>query len=199
LLFGPLVAVAVTALVSLDVWLGVSHHAGGGLGAVARDPDLFARIRPILASLKPGARPDRRVSELKSWARVAVTTWVITAITALIALGVLLVANISGFLRGNWAALITELRGVSAGVHAGDVVLAADTIVSLCMLMLPVAGVLLTYLLLCRGLGSWLAVRRGRRDLALAAARVEHPAVTNVPDRRSFEQRDRWSDEPAPP
>ena len=34
--------------------------------------------------------------------------------------------------------------------------------------MQTVAGVLLTYLLLCRGLGSSLAVRRCRRDLTLA-------------------------------
>src|SRR6201999_3586348 len=34
-------------------------------------PDLFARIRPILASLKPGVTPDRRVAELKPWARAA--------------------------------------------------------------------------------------------------------------------------------
>jgi putative peptide zinc metalloprotease protein len=140
-------------------------------------PDLFARIRPILASLRPGATADRRVSELKPWARVAVTAWVITAITALVGLGLLLVTNISGFLRGNWVALITQLRAVGVAVHAGDVVVAANTIVSLCMLMLPVAGVLLTYLLLCRGAGSALAVCRCRRDLALAAAREKQPAV----------------------
>ena len=305
LFFGPVVAGALAALVSLDVWLGISHHVSTGLGAIAKDPglllalvgvtilslafhelghaaacryggarpgrigaglyliwpvffsdvtdsyrlsragrlrtdlggvyfnalvavsagaaylasgyplllliavtqqllildqfmpwvrldgyhvvsdligvpDLFARIGPILASLKPGITPDRRVTELKSWARVAVTTWVMTAITALIGIGLLLVTNISGFLRGNWTALLTELRAVRAAVHAGDVVLAANTIVNFCMLALPVAGVLLTYLLLCRGLGSSLAVRRCRRDLARAAARDEHAAVENV-------------------
>jgi putative peptide zinc metalloprotease protein len=149
-------------------------------------PDLFARIRPILSSLKPGVAPNRRVTELKPWARAAVTTWVMTAITALIGIGLLLVTNISGFLRGNWAALITELRAVGAAVHAGDVLLAVNAIVSFCMLMLPVAGVLLTYLLLCRGLGNSLAMRRGRRDLTLAGVRDEHPAVENVSERGSF-------------
>jgi putative peptide zinc metalloprotease protein len=140
-------------------------------------PDLFARIRPILASLKPGATADRRVSELKWGARVAVTTWVVTAITALIGLGLLLATNISRFLQGNWAALITQLQTVGAAVHAGDVLLAVNAIVSFCMLTLPVAGVLLTYLLLCRGLGSSLAVRRCRRDRVLAVGRDERAAA----------------------
>jgi putative peptide zinc metalloprotease protein len=149
-------------------------------------PDLFARIRPILSSLKPGATPHQRVTELKPWARAAVTTWVITAITALIAIGLMLATNISGFLQGNWAALITQLRAADAAVHAGDILSALNTIVSFCMLTLPVAGVLLTYLLLCRGLGSSLAVRRGRRDLALAAVRDEPTAVKNASERGSF-------------
>ena len=320
LFFGPLVAVALAALVSVDVWLGLSHHLSAGLGAIAHDPglllalfgvtflslafhelghaaacryggarpgrigaglyliwpvffsdvtdsyrlprggrlrtdlggvyfnaliaisagaaylasrypllllvavtqqllildqfmpwvrldgyhvvsdligvpDLFARIRPVLASLKPGASPDRRVTELKRWARAAVTIWVMTAITALIGIGLFLATNISQFLQGNWAALITELRGVDAAVHAGDVLSTVNAIVSFCMLTLPVAGVLLTYLLLCRGLGSSLAVRRCRRDLALAAVRDEHAAVENVSERASSAQRNRSSDE----
>ena len=320
LFFGPLVAGALAALVSLDVWLGISHHVSAGLGAIGKDPglmlalvgvtilslafhefghaaacryggarpgrigaglyliwpvffsdvtdsyrlsragrlrtdlggvyfnalvavsagaayvvtrhplpllvavtqqllildqfmpwvrldgyhvvsdligvpDLFARIRPILASLKPGVTPDRRVTELKPWARVAVTTWVMTAITALTGIGLLLATNISGFLRGNWTALITELRAVSAAGHAGDVVVAANTIVSFCMLVLPVAGVLLTYLLLCRGLGSSLAARRCRRDLVPAGVRDEYAAAENASEGGTLGQRHRSSDE----
>jgi hypothetical protein len=121
-----------------------------------------------------------------------------TAITALIGIGLLLVTNISGFLRGNWTALITELRAVDAAAHAGHVLLAVNTIVSFCMLTLPVAGVLLTYLMLCRGLGSSLAVRRYRRDLTRAAARDEHAAAENVSKRGSIGQRNRPSNELAP-
>ncbi len=144
-------------------------------------PDLFARIRPILTSLRPGATPDRRVTELKPWARAAVTTWVMTAMTALISIGLLLVTNISRFLQDNWAALITELRAVDAAARAGDVLSAANTIVSFCMLTLPVAGVLLTYLMLCRGLGSSMAARRFHRELVRAAARDEHASVKDAP------------------
>ncbi len=39
-------------------------------------PDIFARIRPVLASLLPGRRPARQVTELKAWVRVVVTLWV---------------------------------------------------------------------------------------------------------------------------
>lgn len=39
-------------------------------------PDLFGRIRPILASLLPGAKPGPRVTELRPRVRVVVTVWV---------------------------------------------------------------------------------------------------------------------------
>ena len=32
-------------------------------------PDLFARIKPTLASLLPGEEPDERVTALKPWVR----------------------------------------------------------------------------------------------------------------------------------
>jgi putative peptide zinc metalloprotease protein len=320
LFFGPVVVVAVAALVGLDVWLGVSGHVGGGLGVIARDPglvlalfgvtvgslafhefghaaacryggarpgrvgaglyliwpvffsdvtdsyrlarggrlrtdlggvyfnalvavaagvgyvvgryplllvvavtqqllivdqfmpwvrldgyhvvsdligvpDLFARIGPILAGLKPGARADRRVTELKWGARVAVTAWVVTAITALAGIGVLLVANSSRFVEGNWAALITQLRAVGAAVHAGDVLVAVDAVVGFCMLTLPVAGVLVTYLLLCRGLGGSLAVRRGRRELTRAGVGDQRAGGEDVSARGGLGRRDRSSRE----
>src|SRR5437762_13530890 len=42
-------------------------------------PDIFSRIKPVLTSLLPFRKPDRRVTELKSWVRVVVTLWVIFA------------------------------------------------------------------------------------------------------------------------
>src|SRR5437868_10750997 len=42
-------------------------------------PDIFSRIKPVLSSLIPLRKPDRRVSELKPWVRIVVTLWVIFA------------------------------------------------------------------------------------------------------------------------
>src|SRR6202012_2929155 len=101
--------------------------------------------------------------------------------------------NISQFLQDDWTALITGLRVVGAAVQAGDIPLTADTIASVGMQVLPVAGVLLTYLMLCRGLGRWLAVRRCRRDLAPVADPSQHAPVENATRSGSFESRTRSS------
>ena len=40
-------------------------------------PDLFARVRPVLASLRPGRGPDPRVTALRRSTRIVVTVWVL--------------------------------------------------------------------------------------------------------------------------
>ena len=50
--------------------------------------DLFARIKPVIGSLLPGRHPDPRVTELKPWARAAVTIWVLTTLAALASIAV---------------------------------------------------------------------------------------------------------------
>jgi len=47
-------------------------------------PDLFARIGPILRNLLPGRKVEE-VQVLKRWVRVAVTTWVLVVVPALLA------------------------------------------------------------------------------------------------------------------
>ncbi|MFL5681015.1 MAG: hypothetical protein ACJ77B_10485 [Chloroflexota bacterium] len=46
-------------------------------------PDLFSRIGPILASFLPGRCGDPRVTQLKAWARVLVTAWVLVVVPVL--------------------------------------------------------------------------------------------------------------------
>ena len=47
-------------------------------------PDLFSRIGPILASLWPTRWGDPRVAQLKWWARLVVTAWVIVVVPLLL-------------------------------------------------------------------------------------------------------------------
>lgn len=49
-------------------------------------PDLFGRIRPVLASLLPGRKPGRPVLELKPGVRLVVTLWVVTTVVLLTAI-----------------------------------------------------------------------------------------------------------------
>ena len=127
--------------------------------------DLFARIKPVIGSLLPGRHPDPRVTELKPWARAAVTIWVLTTLAALASMAVVVVVNAPSYLRRAWQSLILQLDGARHGVRIGSVVDVLNGAVGAVMLLLPVAGITVTYVLLCRGTGTSLALRQDRVEL----------------------------------
>ena len=53
------------------------------LSDLAGVPDLFARVGPVLRSLRPGHPPDPRVTELRPQARRFVTGWVLVVVPLL--------------------------------------------------------------------------------------------------------------------
>jgi putative peptide zinc metalloprotease protein len=132
--------------------------------------DLFARIRPVVKSLLPGRRPDPRVEELKPWARRAVKVWVVTTLVTLVSGAALLFAHAPRYLDRAWQSLQIQAHLVGDGVRSADVFATLASGINVVMLLLPVAGFLLTYLMICRGAGSALAVSRARRAVRLAAA-----------------------------
>jgi putative peptide zinc metalloprotease protein len=123
-------------------------------------PELFARIRPILLGLVPGRGPDPRVAELRPWARAAVTAWVLSTVVVLSAVLAVIVTHAPRYLRRAWDSLLAQAAATS---HGGvlDVLTGAVGFVTL---LLPLAGMLLTYLLLCRRLGATVALRLARRS-----------------------------------
>ena len=162
--YQPLLVVVVTQqILMLDQffpWLRLDgYHVVSDLIGIS---DLFTRIKPVIASLLPGRQPDPRVTELKSWARAAVTTWVLTAVTALAAMAVFIVVNVPSFLTRGWQSLILQLDSVGHGARIGSVVDVLNGAIGAVMLVLPIAAITMTYLLLCRGIGIRLALRRAR-------------------------------------
>jgi putative peptide zinc metalloprotease protein len=136
--------------------------------------NLFTRIKPVIKSLRPRRpnRPaDRRVSELKPWARAAVTTWVISTLTAFGAMGVVIILYAPGYLTRAWQSLNLQFHAVAYGARAGSVVDLLNGTIGAAMLLLPVAGITLTYLLICRRTGALLALRQARVDPTLAPGR----------------------------
>jgi len=131
--------------------------------------DLFTRIKPVIASLRPGRPTDRRVSELKPWARAAVTTWVLSTLAAFTAMGVVIILYAPGYLTRAWQSLILQFDGVAYGLRVGSIVDLLNSTIGAAMLLLPVAGITLTYLLICRRTGTTLALRQARFDATLAA------------------------------
>jgi putative peptide zinc metalloprotease protein len=125
-------------------------------------PDLFSRIGPVLASLLPGRRSDPRVRQLKPWARAAVSAWVVTTIAALAAGATLLFAKAPRYLQSAWQSLDVQAHVFARSVRATDLLSATSAGLDVVMLVLPVAGFLLTYLMLCQGAGTAVAATRVR-------------------------------------
>jgi putative peptide zinc metalloprotease protein len=124
--------------------------------------DLFSRIKPVLRGLVPGRPLDPRVRELKGWARAAVTAWVLTTVTILIAMGTTMAVHAPAYLSRAWASLVAQTDAVRHAVAAGDVAAALASGFGGLFLLLPAVGFSLIYVLLCRRLGAGLAVSRAR-------------------------------------
>jgi len=124
--------------------------------------NLFGRIKPVMLSFRPGRRPDSRVRELKPWARVTVTAWVLTTVPALAAVLVVVILNAPRMLATAGQSFLTQLGGFADGLEAGDPIAALAGLVSAGMLVLPPLGLTLMYLLLCRRAGVSLAIARAR-------------------------------------
>jgi putative peptide zinc metalloprotease protein len=124
--------------------------------------DLFSRIKPVLRGLVPGRPLDPRVAELKGWARAAVTGWVLTTVAALIAMAALTAVHAPAYVSRAWASLVAQTDAVRHAIAAGDVAAAIASGFGGLFLLLPVLGMSLIYVLLCRRLGTGLALSRAR-------------------------------------
>jgi putative peptide zinc metalloprotease protein len=172
-----LILVVMQQVVILDQfipWLRLDgYHVVSDLIGVS---DLFARIKPVIASLLPGRQPGPRVTELKPWARAAVTTWVLTTVAVLAAMAVAMVVYAPGYVTRAWQSLIVQLDLVGLGVRTASVVDVLLGATGTVILLFPAAGTTLMYLLLCKRAGALLAVRHSRVDLTLASAHREELA-----------------------
>jgi putative peptide zinc metalloprotease protein len=171
-----LLVIAAQQLLMLDQflpWVRLDgYHVVSDLIGVG---DLFTRIRPILRSLIPGRPPERAVSDLKPWARAAVTAWVITTMIALA--GALTIIALHGprYLTRAWTSLTLQIDTIAAGSPIADT---AAGVIGVAMLLMPIAGLLLTYLVLCHRIGARLALRQARHH---AEEKLPHPPTTNMP------------------
>ncbi len=110
------------------------------LSDLAGVPDLFARVGPVLASLRPGAAPDPRVTGLRVRARRIVVGWVLFVVPALvIALG-WLVWNLPVIVSQTVTALHSQLAGLRTASTDGDTALVIVGVISLVLLTIPLLG-----------------------------------------------------------
>src|SRR3712207_49345 len=123
-------------------------------------PDLFARIKPTLRSAVPGRGPDERAGELKPWVRVVVTAWGLNAIPALLCLFAALAINAPLMYTTSWESFFVHYDEVRSAWGNGSVVEVVGGLLQIVLLIIPVAGVTLTFGLfakrLSQALWSWL-------------------------------------------
>jgi len=105
-------------------------------------PDMFARIKPTLASLLPWRETDERVAELKPWVRGAVTAYVFTVIPALLFMFGLMVINAPRIFATAWDSFFVQLHKVE---QASSVFSMGVGGLQMAILVLPSLGIVVTF------------------------------------------------------
>ena len=138
-------------------------------------PDLFARVRPVLAGILPGRRASEEARVLRPRARAIVTLWVLTTVPLLAVAVTLFVIRLPSVLARGRASFSREVDALSTALGRRDVASAALPAVHLAILAIAALGLVLTVLrLLAR-------VRAGRARRAAARSGGEPPPPANNP------------------
>jgi putative peptide zinc metalloprotease protein len=129
-------------------------------------PDMFARIKPTLASLLPWKKASDRVTELKPWVRVAVTIYVLTVVPLLLFMFGLMVINTPRILSTAYDSFFVQYHKVQHAFDGGSALTGAIGIFQMLILLLPALGIVATF---------WMVLRR---VFGAAWQRTEsHPAT----------------------
>ncbi len=136
-------------------------------------PDLFTRIGPILKSLLPGRKKDPRVTELKRWVRVFVTTWVLVVVPFLLFnLGLLLV-HLPRLLGTGVESMRTQGGAARDAFSDGNWLMAGGSGLQMLILLLPFVGIVYTLVKVFARVGrrswAWSADSYGKRAFVLLA------------------------------
>jgi putative peptide zinc metalloprotease protein len=107
-------------------------------------PDMLSRVKPVLLSLIPGRPPDRRVSELKPWVRVAVSAYVLTIVPVIVLSLVLLVVHAPRAFSTAWDSLGLHYDRVGDAFGAGKTLSGVAGVLQMGALVLPLAGMTAT-------------------------------------------------------
>jgi putative peptide zinc metalloprotease protein len=103
-------------------------------------PDMFARVRPTLASLIPGRKRDPRVEELKPWVRAAVSAYVFTVVPLLVFSAVMMIVQAPRVFTTAYDSLGLRYHDVSVAFGAGNAVAGLAGVIQMAVLVLPWRG-----------------------------------------------------------
>jgi hypothetical protein len=154
------------------------------LADLAGVPDLFARVHPVLSSLRPGRPLDPRVAELRPAARRIITVWVLLVVPVLVGGLVWIVWNLPAIVSSTVSAIQDQTQLAVTGWSAGDIPSVAFAVLSSLLLAIPIIGfVAILPRLVMSPFQLW-AARRARRAAQAAQARDVVPASPRPRHRR---------------
>ncbi|MFN2588283.1 MAG: hypothetical protein ABR613_09235 [Actinomycetota bacterium] len=117
-------------------------------------PDLFARIRPVLASLVPWRRSGDVVTQLKPWVRAVVTLWVLAVLPVLLYGFAAMLMSAPRVIATGYDSLLVQWSRTSGALDGGDTARAAAGGLQMTMLVLPFLGMAVTTARVTKRIGS---------------------------------------------
>src|SRR4051794_5231060 len=132
-------------------------------------PDMFARIRPTLASLLPWNETSDRVSELKSWVRVVVTAYVFTVVPLLLFMFGMMLINAPRIMSTAYDSFVAQYHKVHHAFDGGSALTGAIGIVQMAILVLPALALVATFWLLLRRITGAVWTRTEEKPAARGA------------------------------
>src|SRR5436190_14047467 len=107
-------------------------------------PDMFARIKPTLASLLPWKETSDRVTELKSWVRIVVTAYVFTVVPLLLFMFGMMLISAPRIMGTAYDSFIAQYHKVGNAFGGGSALTGAIGIVQMIILVLPALAIVAT-------------------------------------------------------
>ena len=136
-------------------------------------PDIYLRIRAVLASLIPGRKPDPRVTELRNWVRAVVTLYVLAMVVFLGVMTVALIINLPRVVATGYDSSALHFRAVGPDFRAGRPAKGVLDVVETLFLILPAIGLAFTGLRVLRRAGAgtlaWSSGHPARRTVMACA------------------------------
>jgi putative peptide zinc metalloprotease protein len=129
------------------------------LSDLAGVPDLFARVGPVLRSLRPGEPRDPRVEELRPRSRRLVVGWVLVVVPLLTFVVVWMLWHLPEFVDHAAAGIELQQWSFDAAWDQRDLASMALATLSVALILLPLVGVSVVLWRLSVTLGRFLAAR----------------------------------------
>jgi putative peptide zinc metalloprotease protein len=122
-------------------------------------PDLYGRIKPTLLGVLPWRWGDPQARQLKWWARLVVTAWVIVVVPLLLGMLAVAVLALPRLLGTAWASLGKQQDVLATAWADGDMIQATARVLAMIAIIIPMAGVIYLLARVARrsAVGAWCA------------------------------------------